>query len=54
MTFLLHTTGSTLARKSAKSANAPFALRVAQIEATTFAPTLRIDGEAEADVGADR
>ncbi len=40
-TFLLQATGSTFLRKSEKSANAPLALRVATIEATTLAPTLR-------------
>ncbi len=38
---LLQTTASTLRRKSAKSTNSPFAARVATIDDTTFAPTLR-------------
>ena len=39
---LLQATGSTLRRKSAKSANAPLALRVRTSESTTLAPTLRM------------
>jgi hypothetical protein len=42
MVRLLHTTASTFLRKSPKSVNAPLALRVATMDATTFAPTLRI------------
>src|SRR5256885_14237450 len=42
MTFLLQATGSTFARKSGKSAYAPFARRVVMIDATTFSPTLRM------------
>ena len=42
MVRLLQTTASTFCRKSPKSANAPLALRVATIDPTTLAPTLRI------------
>ena len=51
---LLQATGSTLRRKSAKSANRPLALRVRTSESTTLAADVADRAEPEADVGAAR